>query len=66
MNADGEWIEVVGTLSISDVTISRPEGTASPIEGISCVADGIETSREGVTDLGGGEEDALLIKNYPR
>ena len=66
INAAGEWTDVEGTLSIPDLTIGFPEGTANPIEGIVSVAEGTENLPEGVIDSGGGEEDALLIKNYPR
>jgi len=66
INAAGEWMDVEGTLSIPDLTIGAPEGTSSPIEGIVSVAEGTENEPEGVLDSGGGKEDALLIKNYPR
>ena len=65
-NAAGEWMDVEGMVTEPELIIGFPEGTERTIEGIQTTPEGTETSPIGTIDSGGGGDDFLLLKNFPR
>jgi len=62
----GAWVEVEGVVSEAQLELGFPEATHALIAGSQSTPEGTQAVVDGIIDTGGGDDDALVLKNYPR
>jgi len=65
-NIGGQWQSVEGAIGIPVLQVASAQGVVNLVSGQEGFTDGAEAAPNGVNDVGGGGEDALVLKNYPR
>ena len=63
---EGSWLQTASEDFIPESLNAAVEGDVWDLEGVAHAPEGTVTSPEGVLDTGGGDDDILLLKYFPR